>query len=293
MVMRAKLASLSLLFLAGAAVCSAQTAPEATPVTGKQADYSYVYCSGFLSDQKIPEDIRIISGEQANYRLEWANNDLVYINRGADKGVKVGDKFSVVRPDHDEANEWFRGQYKLQKEMGTLYRDEAQVHVVNVQPKVSIAQVDFLCSDVRRGDIVRPFEERPQPALKETGAFDHFAPASGKPVGKIVASLHNPQVLGRGDTLYVTVGASKGVKTGDYLRLFRYQGVRDEYAADTPGLQYKMTGYGEAPGKYEPKDLPREIIGEGLVLNVTKNAATVVLTYTSVPAYTGDLVEVE
>ena len=32
--------------------------------------------------------------------------------------------------------------------------------------------------------------------------------------------------------MYVTVGASKGVKVGDYMRLFRYQGIREEYAAD-------------------------------------------------------------
>ena len=54
-----------------------------------------------------------------------------------------------------------------------------------------------------------------------------------------------------------------------------------------------MDGYGANPTKYEPKDLPREVIGEGIVLNVTKNAATVLITYNSVPAYTGDLVEIE
>jgi hypothetical protein len=290
--MRAKLAALNLFILGGAAVCSAQTAPE-TASQNKQADYTYVNCSGFLSDQKVPDDIRVISGEQSNYKVAWVDGEYVYVNRGADKGVKVGDRFAVVREDHDEGNEWFRGQYKLQKEMGTLYRDAGQVRVVNVQPKVSIAKVEFICGYLLRGDIARPYEERPAPTLKDVAAFDIFAPVSGKPVGKIVASLNNPQVLGRGDTMYVTVGASKGVKVGDYMRLFRYQGIREEYSSDAPGLQYKMAGYGSSPTKYEPKDLPREILGEGIVLNVTKNAATVVITYDRVPAYTGDLVEIE
>src|SRR5216683_1572052 len=287
MVMRANLAALSLLVLGGATVCSAQT-PEAAP-QNKQADYTYVYCSGFLSDQKVPDDIRIISGEQSNYKIAWVDGEHVYINRGADKGVKVGDRFSAVRADHDDANEWFRGQYRLQKEMGTLYRDAGQLRVVNVQPKVSIAKVEFICGYLLRGDIVRPFEERPTPPFKDVAAFYFFAPVSGKPVGKIVASRDNPQAMGRGDTLYVTVGASKGVKVGDYMRVFRYQGIREEFASDAPGLQYKLYGYGSNPTKYEPKDLPREVVGEGIVLNVTKNAATVLLTYGRVPAYTGDL----
>jgi hypothetical protein len=293
--MRANLAALSLLVLGGAAVCSAQQTDSqaAAVLTGKQAEYSDVYCSGFVSDPKVPDDIRVISGEQSNYKIAFVNGEYVFINRGEDKGVKVGDRFTIVRPDHDEANEWIKGQYKQQKEVGTLYRDAGQVRVVNVQPKTSIAKVEFTCGYLLRGDIARPFEERPLPAFKEASTFDFFAPVSGKPVGKVVATRDNPQALGRGDTMYVTVGATKGLKVGDYMRAYRYQGTRDEYAADVPGIQYKLEGFGGSPTKYEPKDLPREVLGEGIVLNVTKNAATVLITYTRVPLYTGDFVEIE
>ena len=100
-----------------------------------------MYCSGFVSDPKVPDDIRIISGEQSNYKIIFARGDYVYINRGEDKGVKIGDRYTIVRPDTDPANEWFYGQPKLLKEMGTLYKDAGQVRVVNVQPKVSIAEI--------------------------------------------------------------------------------------------------------------------------------------------------------
>jgi len=292
--MRANLAALSLLVLGGAAVCSAQQTDSQPPVSAaKQPGYSDVYCSGFISDPKVPDDIRVISGEQSNYKIAWVNGEFLYINRGEDKGVKVGDRFSIVRLEHDEANEWFKGQYKQQKEMGTLYRDAGQVRVVNVQPKVSIAKVEFTCGYLLRGDIARPFEERPTPAFKEVGNFDFFAPVSGKPVGKVVATRDNPQALGRGDTMYVTVGATKGLKVGDYMRVYRYQGTRDDFAADVPGFQYKVEGFGASPTKYEPKDLPREVLGEAVVLNVTKNAATVMVTYTRFPLFTGDFVEIE
>jgi hypothetical protein len=291
--MRANLAALSLSILIGATVCSAQTAPEAAVPSAKQADFSYVYCSGFLSDPKLPDDIRVISGEQSDYKIAFWHGDYIYINRGADKGVKVGDRFAVVRPDTDLANEWFNGQTKLLKSMGTLYKDTGQVRVVSVQPKVSIAEVVFSCDYMERGDVVRPFEERPAPPFREATAFDHLAPVSGKPVGTVISSFDYHQLLGRGDAMYVNVGAAKGVKVGDYMRVFRYQGEDKAIATEVKGYQYKIYGFGSAPERYSWKDLPREVLGEGIVLNVTKNAATVLVTYTMLPVFAGDYVEVE
>jgi len=291
--MRANLAALCLSILIGATVCSAQSAPQPNVPSAKQADVSYVYCSGFFSDPKIPDDIRVISGEQSDYKIAFAHGDYVFVNRGEDKGVKVGDRFSIVRPDTDPANEWFTGQPKLMKAMGTLYRDAGVVRVVNVQPKVSVAEVLFSCDYIQRGDIARPFEERPTPPFKDPAAFDHFAPVSGKPVGTVISAFDYHQLLGRGDTMYVNVGASKGVKVGDYMRVFRYQGTDTAIASEAKGYQYKIYGFGSSPTRYEWKDLPREVLGEGIVLNVTKNAAAVLITYSTVAMFAGDYVEGE
>jgi hypothetical protein len=293
--MRAKLAALCVSILSCAVVSSAQTASPAAPSTTGQADYSSVYCSGFLSDPKVPDDIRVISGEQSSYRITFARSDYVYLNRGEDKGVKIGDRYTIVRPDTDAANEWFYGQPKLLKAMGTIYRDAGQVRVVNVQPKVSIAEVVFSCNYMQRGDIARPFEERPAPPYKDPTKFDHFAPVSGKPVGTLVSSFDYHQLLGRGDAAYVNIGAAKGVKVGDYMRVFRYQGANKDVGATAgePDYQYKVFGLGSAPGKYAGKDLPREVLGEGIVLNVTRNAATVLITYGMVDMYAGDFAEIE
>jgi len=62
--MRAKLAALSLFVFIGAGICSAQTAPP-------QASYSTVYCSGFVSDQKVPDASRLVSGDA---HIAWAES---------------------------------------------------------------------------------------------------------------------------------------------------------------------------------------------------------------------------
>jgi hypothetical protein len=207
----------------------------------------------------------------------------------------VGDRYSIFRPETDDANEWFKGQSKVLKAMGTLYRDNGQIRVVNVQPKVSIAEISFSCAGyMQRGDIARPFEERPSPPLKDAATgFDHFAPVSGKPVGTVVTSLDYWQSLGRGNAAYVNLGAAKGVKVGDYMRVFRYQGTMREISDQEKGLQYQVFGFGGNPTRYDWKDLPREVLGEGIVLNVGRNSSTVLITYSTAEMFTGDYVEVE
>ena len=287
--MRAKLAALCVSVLASAGTCAAQTASAPT-----QADFSTVYCSGFVSDQKMPEGIAIISGEQSNYKITFERGDYVYINRGNDKGVRVGDRYSVVRQESDPAEvQWFKWQDKLTKAMGRHYVDVGQLRIVNVQPKVSIAIVSLSCDYMQRGDIVLPFQERPEPVFKDAGTFDHFAPISGKPVAMVVNSRDYQQSVGKGSIVYVNLGTDKGVKVGDYFRIFRYQGSMAELAPQTKDFQYKLYGFGSAPEKYSWKDLPREVLGEGIVLNTSRYASTILVTYSSIGIYAGDYVEIE
>src|SRR6266446_7677693 len=147
--MRANLAALCLTAFVGAGVCYGQSAP-ATPVSTLQPGYSTVYCSGFLKDSKLPEDIRVVSGEQASYKIVFAEHDNVYLNKGSDNGVRIGDRFMVVRETEDPNHiEWFKGQMRLERAMGILYTDLGQLRVVSVQAKTSVAEVVFSCHDLQ------------------------------------------------------------------------------------------------------------------------------------------------
>jgi hypothetical protein len=284
---------LSLSVFLGAAVSSAQNVAPAAPAVS-QIDYSTVNCSGFVTDQKVPDEIRLVSGEQSNYKVTFARGDYVHINRGQDKGVRVGDRFTVVRPDKDPTDvPWFKWQAKLLKAMGIPYLDAGQLRVVNVQPKVSVAQIVFSCGYMQRGDILVPYQDRPAPPFKDPAVFDHFAPVSGKPVAMVVAGKDYGQIYGKLSAVYVNLGSSQGVKVGDYFRIFRYQGSMAEMVPQNKGYQYSMYGFGSAPVRYEWNDLPREVLGEGIVINVNRNASTMVITFSSIEVYAGDYVEIE
>jgi hypothetical protein len=297
--MHAKLAiGLTMLLSFGTAMVAAQdTAPApvaaAPGVPGNSPDYSAVNCSGFIGD-KVPDDLRVISGEQSNVKVIFSTNDYIYINRGRDKGVQVGDRFSVVRPEKDPVKApWFKWQAKLLKAMGEQYMDLGQVRVVNVQNNVSVAQVGFACDYMQRGDILRPYVERPSPTYKDASTFDHFAPVNGKRVAMIVEGGTIGQASGRNTSVFVNLGTNQGVHMGDYYRIFRYQGTMAETVPQTKGYSYQLYGFGSAPAKYEWKDLPREVIGEGIVINASPNASTMLITYSSLEVYSGDYVEVE
>lgn len=295
--MRANVAALCFSIFLGSAACmaqqpivsSTQPVPEAT-----QPDYTHVYCSGFVADQKVPDEVRVVSGEQSNYKITFGRGDNVIISHGSNDGLRVGDRFLVYRAETDPLQvNWFKWQAKLMKAMGTVYTDVGQIQIVDIQPKTAIAEVTFSCGMMQRGDIVRPFLSRPVGPYKEAGKFNHFAPVNGKPVAMVVAGKDWAQMVGQRAVVYVNLGTGQGVKVGDYFRFFRYQGSMADTAPQTKGYQYQLYGFGSAPTRYEWKDLPREVLGEGIVLNASANASTVLITYDTAEVYTGDYVELE
>jgi hypothetical protein len=272
-----------------------QTVSSTQPVAATTSpDYSAVYCSNFVTTDRAGDDSRLISGEESNSKIVFALRDYVYISKGSSQGVHLGDRYSVFRPEKDPIDiQWFKWQNKLMKAMGTFYKDVGQLKVVNVQPNVSTAEITFACDYLQRGDFIRPWQERPSPPFKSADQFDRFAPVSGKSVGMLVVGKEFGQVYGKLQTVYVNLGTNQGVNVGDYMRVFRYQGSHAETAPNFDDFQYKMYGFGSTPTAYKWNDLPREVLGEGVVLNVGPNSSTVFITYSRIDMYAGDYTEVE
>jgi hypothetical protein len=299
--MRAIAAGMGLgMLLAGASAWTqnspqSQTISSTQPVpTATSPDFSAVYCSNFVTSDRLAGDSRMISGEESDTKLVFALRDLVSINKGANQGVHIGDRYSVFRPEEDPARvQWFKWQNKLMKAMGTLYKDAGQLKVVNVQPNVSVAEIIFACDYLQRGDFISPLQDRPSPPYKPAEAFDIFAPVSGKSVGMLVVGKEFSQVYGKFSTVYVNLGTNQSVKVGDYLRIFRYQGSHAELAPNYDDYQYSMYGFGTTPVKYKWNDLPRDVLGEGIVLNVGPNSSTILVTVARMDIYAGDYVEIE
>src|SRR5258708_9335060 len=80
---------LGALFSTGVALAQYQV-----PTNPTEADMA---CSGIVTDQAIPGDSYVISGEDSRYKTTFFSTDYIYINHARAEGVKVGDKFDIVR----------------------------------------------------------------------------------------------------------------------------------------------------------------------------------------------------
>src|SRR5258708_14180865 len=100
-------------------------------------------------------------------------------------------------------------------------------------------------------------------------------------------------IAGAGRIIYVNLGSEQGVRLGDYFRVFRYQGTHIDTLYEFKNSAYKIYGFGSTPVAYQWDNLPRQVLGEGIVLRTGPNSSTVLLTDTRQEVYVGDYVELE
>lgn len=296
--MRGKIILSGLILALSGAVASAQSNP-VVPSPGT------VYCSGIVTTERVPRSTYVITGEDSNYRILFSDGDEVFFNKGSNDGVKAGDEFMVEREVQDPyVIQWTKWEDNILHKMGTMWDDEARLKVIVARPKVSIAKVEDACDYVQRGDIVLPFTERAIPPIEVESHFDKFAPPNGKPMAMIIAGKNYVDTMGNQSVAYVNLGNAQGVKVGDYFKIFRYQGTQHETVYQTPryafdqefGMGVKdvhIMGFGSVPEKWNWSNVPREDIGEAVVLRTAPNSSTVLITYSLMEIFPGDYVELQ
>jgi hypothetical protein len=304
-----------LLFCAfGAASASAQTpVRERTPA----AHESESACGGFIEQNPQASVGQVVGGFHETERRLFAQGDLVYIDAGAQAGVREGQEFSVVRPRGR-----FSSKFSKKGSLGVYTQEVGRLRVVRVRDRVSVAEVRTACSDLLLGDLLRPYAPREVPPARADVAFDLFAQPTGKQTGRIVLARDGREALSRDDVVFIDLGAEDNLKVGDYLTVFRPEGhgtiinYPAEVAANSRrgyesnerhGGQFSNQtqrvrdvngpASGETVNTPEIKrgrpTVPRKVVGELVVLRVEGRTATAVITRVAQEIYTGDAVEVQ
>ena len=125
--MRGKIVLAGLILGLSGMVAAAQDQPN-IPRSGD------VYCSGMVTSESIPQDTYVITGEQSSTKITFDEGDYVYVNKGSDQGVKVGDEFSAIRSLKDPYGiEWTKWEFAILHKMGTVWEDEGRVKVIVVR----------------------------------------------------------------------------------------------------------------------------------------------------------------
>jgi outer membrane protein OmpA-like peptidoglycan-associated protein len=253
-----------------------------------------MYCSGFITTEKVPDKIFVAAGHNTPDQSRYAGkSDIIFLHG---TGLKEGERYQIVRHVKDTNHyEIYSGQKSAVHNAGEPYFEMAIVQVNEVQKDTGIATFELSCADVMPGDIAIPLVEREAPLFRKV-ALERYAPPSGKPQGRILMAKEFDTFLGSKYKAYVSIGADKGLKPGDYLRATRTYSYT--YHDPEAGLSRKASEYEDTqvhPQKLPVGDLsslPRRTLGDMIVLQVHAKSATAMVLTALEDIHVGDGVEV-
>jgi hypothetical protein len=224
-----------------------------------------------------------------------SGNSYIYLSG---PGYAVGNRYSVVRRVEDpDRYESMPGLHKLLKDAGDEYFDIGRVVVTYIDKEVAVGQIEFSCEPMTPGDILMPFHEKEMVKFRKGHVeFARFAPYGGV-TGRIVDGKDFDQELGAGQKVYVNIGANKGLHPGDYLRVVRNYDPSTMYPVDRlslyPPYYSDESKHNVKLTNRDYKKLPYRGVGEMVVLSVTPDTATCMITMSLEDVLVGDVVAVE
>jgi hypothetical protein len=228
---------------------SLETAPRPT---GYESD---LYCFGYLGGMADSFVAQVASAEEVAEQVDFTTDNLLYLDAGADRGLRVGDEYWLVTPQ-DEVVSPASG-----KSLGRFYQYRGRGVILCVLAHTAIFRVADSCTDIPLGAFVKKFEPIPIPLARKGPPAVACDPPSGKPQGRIVFSRDGVVALGQDTDVIVDLGIANGLEPGDFLTIYRYSYGR-EYGLDIRGTYW--VNVPPPPGV----EIPRTYLGEIAILDV-------------------------
>jgi hypothetical protein len=216
-------------------------------------------CASYIVNDSEDDSFKIMGTELGIERVSFADREIIYLSKGTNAGVKVGDVFTA----HHAA---YKVKHPIStRAVGTKVETTGWVRVLLVQESSATAIVEQACLDMHAGDYLKPFEKVNVPLLRRQAPPDRMTPPSGKANGYVIDAELNKAATGAGDLITVDLGSGDGVAPGTRLTVFR-------------------TTYPTVP-------TPRVVIGELAILRVAEKTSLAKVIYSRDGILIGDHVE--
>jgi len=226
------------------------------------ASSAEIYCFGKLIQDESIFSFTINSAERIQFQDHYSEGDVVYIDGGAEQGIKAGDRFFIlhraetVRVLHPVSN----------TSIGHPYPYVGQLKILCAQENSSIAEITFACDFVSLGDVLLPFRPIPIPLVVDPDPTDRCDMANGLATGYVIYSKDLVLTSGIGQVVMIDLGAAEGLYPGQFATVFR----------DNP-----------------VKGMPRLVVGEIGLLTVEEGYSTAIITRGWSPVVLGDRIELK
>ncbi|HEX9149262.1 MAG TPA: hypothetical protein VF958_08900 [Thermoanaerobaculia bacterium] len=228
---------------------SVETAPQ--PL-GYESD---LHCFGYLGAPRETFVAGVVGAEGVAEQIDFFTGDLLYVDAGYNRGLKVGDEFWLVTPEQIVVHP------TTGKDLGRFYQYRGRATVETLEGRTASVRVSSACSDIPIGSYLKPFEPIPIPLARKTPPAVAGDPPSGKARGHIVYTRDGVVAVGADHTIIVDLGVADGIEPGDFLTIYRYA-VGREYGIRPVGAYW--VNLPPPPGA----EIPRTYLGEISILSV-------------------------
>jgi len=157
-----------------------------------------------------------ITGNKRDDRQYLGEGETIYLNGGADQGVKVGDRFLILKTVARK----LAHPFATKKKLGDVVKQAGVVRITTAQAKGSLAVIERCMDTVELGDrLVRFAEPASLPLQARTDITDPVKVAPDAAV--VVYTRDGKQYSASGDMVIIDKGATDGLKVGDVLLALR------------------------------------------------------------------------
>ncbi len=240
------------LIVLGAMLASCVLPASAQPASPQLATPAALACAPRLPPDESTVTGMIIGAPDVTLRQLFNRGDAVLLNVGRAEGVSVGTQFFTRRVRPADTDSPARGP-RVQLTSGWLRSVEVDEHS-------TLAVIEQICSEIRSGDQLAPFQWPAPVSTAPPGTIGYDDPAM------VLAGPAGESMFGAGQFLVIDQGADHQIVPGQRLTMFRL-----------------------APRN--PED-PVTELGQGFAVLVDSTSATVQLITTREPIRTGDRVAV-
>jgi hypothetical protein len=216
---------------------------------------SDLHCFGYLGDMDEKFVARVVGAESIAEQIDYMASDLLYVDAGHDKNLKLGDEFWLVTPESIVVHP------RTTRDMGRFYQYRGRAVVETLEGRTASVRVTSSCTDIPLGAYLKPFEPIPIPLARKTPPAVAGDPPSGKAQGRIVFTRDGIVAVGADHTVIVDLGVANGVEPGDFLSIYRYSAGR-QYGVRPVG------GYWVNAASPDGVAIPRTCLGEIAILAV-------------------------
>jgi hypothetical protein len=194
---------------------------------------------------------RVLSHHDDPARQLMGPGDMLRLDAGQSEGLKAGETF-VIRRRFQTTGE------RLMPKKDQTFGDQTVglAQIVDTQSSTSSAIVVYACAEILAGDTIEPYVAQPARFAVPDGKPQFDAPA------KIAFGDYGRTAAGNGQMMVIDHGVMQGVQRGQRLTIFRRSAV---------------------------SDLPLTI-GEGVIVAVRPDSATILIDRSTDAVFVGDLV---